>query len=345
MVSTMWPATHHDGRQADSRRVTVHIDGQTLCWAADDAAAAHQAPLRSLDVGERFAGAPRAIGLPGGAQLWVPDSQGSFDAALRAAGVKPGRVAAAIASWPAVAAAVVLTVALLAWFQLRGTALLAQAVVPLIPLSVDQQIGKQAAEWLDREWFERSRIAPERIGRLQERFRAMVQQRSPQVRLAIEFRAAGDDGDMVNALALPDGTVILLDGLVKRMSDDEVLAVLAHELGHVQHRHAMRGLVQGLGTLALAGVVWGDLSSVLATAAATLGQASHSRDQEREADAFAQAFIAQAGLPPEAWASALRKLQQATAGAGADGNGFPAWLSTHPPTEERIRAAEQAASR
>jgi Zn-dependent protease with chaperone function len=345
MVSMTWPATHHDGREADSRRVSVRIGGDALYWHADEAGHGHQAPLRRLAISDRFAGAPRAIDLPGGERLWVHDPDGSFDAALRAAGAQRGRVAAAIASWPAAVVALLVPLALLVAFQWRGAAWSAGAVLPLIPPSIDEQLSRQAAELLDAKWFEPTRIAPERIARLQERLRAIAQAYAPHVPLKIEFRAAGKDGDTVNALALPDGTVILFDGLVMRTSDDELLAVLAHELGHVHHRHAMRGRVQALGTLVLAGVVWRDLSFVAAIAAAMVAWTGHSRDQEREADAYAREFLVKAGLRPESLAAALRKMQQATAGAGANENGILAWLSTHPPTEERIRAAEQAASR
>ncbi len=150
-------------------------------------------------------------------------------------------------------------------------------------------------------------------------------------------RRRGEGG--FNAFAVPNGTIVVLDGLANTLTDDELMAVLGHELGHVVHRHSMKGVMRSLGLLSVASVVFGDFSSVLASSVATMQTLHYSRDDEREADTFGRRFAAAANLPAGTEASVWRKFQkEEKRSAGA---GIPPWLSTHPPTEERLKAAEE----
>lgn len=73
-----------------------------------------------------------------------------------------------------------------------------------------------------------------------------------------------------------------------RIEAIEALAVLAHEIGHVVHRHGMSGLVRSLGLLSVAGTVLGDFSTVAASALGTVQGLRYSCEAEREADLFAR---------------------------------------------------------
>ena len=96
---------------------------------------------------------------------------------------------------------------------------------------------------------------------------------APGVDVRVEFRAGE-----VNAFALPGGIIVVFDELVELAGDDErVLGVLGHELGHVVHRHSTRQLIQALGIAALAGVVWGDFSSVASNVPLILGVMRYGR--------------------------------------------------------------------
>ena len=81
----------------------------------------------------------------------------------------------------------------------------------------------------------------------------------------LEFRTIPDLG--ANAFALPSGIVVVTDDLVaSAASDEELLAVLAHELGHIQHRHALRGVLQTSIIPLLLAAITGDPASVSALA-------------------------------------------------------------------------------
>jgi predicted Zn-dependent protease len=158
-----------------------------------------------------------------------------------------------------------------------------------------------------------------------------------------------------NAFALPGGTIVLTDELVRRVDADAaiVTGVLAHELGHLRERHGLRLLAQ-VGAL---GLLWsallGDFSGLLATAPALLGQASYSRDAEREADGEAVRVLRAAGIAPTVMVTLFEKLaarDDAPSQAGArDGDDAPSWLgiaiASHPADAERIRFFRDAAAR
>jgi Zn-dependent protease with chaperone function len=118
--------------------------------------------------------------------------------------------------------------------------------------------------------------------------------------------------------------------------------VLAHELGHVHHQHGVQLMVRGAIVGAVSAWWLGDISGLLAGAPAALLQARHSRDFEREADAFAAATLRANGIAPRKLGDMLRKLME-TAGREPDGDGrddIADFLSSHPPTQERIAALD-----
>lgn len=155
----------------------------------------------------------------------------------------------------------------------------------------------------------------------------------------------------VNGLAAPDGRIFLTRGFLNRKARGEVTAeelasVIAHELGHVALGHTRRRMIDFTGQNA----VFVMLSALLNRFIPFLGiwianlisaalMARMSRRDEFEADAYASALLIKAGIGTAPQKSLFRKLQALTANAGA---GIPAWLLSHPKTEERIRAIEAA---
>jgi Zn-dependent protease with chaperone function len=146
-----------------------------------------------------------------------------------------------------------------------------------------------------------------------------------------------------------------------------ITAVLAHELGHVRHRHGVRLLVQATVLSGLAAVVLGDFSTVLAGVPVLLGQASYSREAEREADAEAVRILRAAGISPEVMVTLFDKLEEEmnkeemkeNAGqdpAGNKGQGErgsrasvqDSWLgiafASHPADADRVRYFREAAA-
>jgi Zn-dependent protease with chaperone function len=141
-----------------------------------------------------------------------------------------------------------------------------------------------------------------------------------------------------NAYALPGGRVYLLEGLLKKAENaDEVAGVLAHELGHVQHRDSLRKIIQTGGTSFLVGLLFGDVTGAGAVvfAGRSLFDASYSRDQETAADAFAADVMRKLGRSPKAMGELLVRM------SGSDES--MTLLSSHPMSKDRLALMSKGA--
>ena len=157
--------------------------------------------------------------------------------------------------------------------------------------------------------------------------------------------------DAVNGLAAPDGRIFLTRGFLNRkargeVSAEELAAVIAHELGHVALGHTRRRMIDFTGQNAVFVMLSALLNRFIpflgiwiANLISTALMARMSRRDEFEADAYASALLVKSGIGTAPQKSLFRKLQALTDNAGA---GVPAWLLSHPKTDERIKAIEAA---
>ncbi|WP_431048824.1 M48 family metallopeptidase [Roseateles sp. L2-2] len=291
---------------------------------------------KALQVGEWWRGRPTPVGLPDGGTIWLP-----ADSAMGRVLGGQSLMAQTAGSWSLAVCALVALMALVLWFDRQGASLLARAALPLIPTQLDDAVGKRVEQQLESTWLRPSRVPAQRQQAIRARFAEVAGRVFPGMMLNVRFARQGDLPGF-NAMALPNGTIFAFDGLVEALSDDELVAVLGHEAGHVKHRHAMRHLVQGAGLLSVAGVVLGDFQSVAAGALPMAQTLGYSRDAERDSDAEAQRLILREHLPNETLVGAWLKVLEARRRDGRVDTGTP-WLSTHPPIGERIESARQAA--
>jgi len=143
-----------------------------------------------------------------------------------------------------------------------------------------------------------------------------------------------------NAFTIPGGRIYVHTGLLDFASDDDELAgVLAHEIGHAVERHPTKNLSRAYGIQYLTSILLGKNHGKLQTV--VLGIAQHGvltkygRDDEREADDIGFYLLKDAGYPTDGLLRFLRKLQKLQGGSSP-----LAFLSTHPPTPERIARLE-----
>jgi Zn-dependent protease with chaperone function len=200
-------------------------------------------------------------------------------------------------------------------------------------------VSRQTLALLDRAVFSPSKLPTTRRDQVLERFSRLTSSRSP-IPLRLEFRASEPLG--ANALALPNGTIIVTDDLVRLAAhDDEIVAVLAHEAGHVEERHGLRNVIQSSVVSILVSWYLGDVNAIVAAAPAVLMEAKYSRDLEREADDYAAELLRAKGLPATLLADMLQKLEDDRSGRGRDSDAT-AYLSSHPSTRERIERLQNA---
>ena len=147
--------------------------------------------------------------------------------------------------------------------------------------------------------------------------------------------------DEVNAFACADGSVRVYTGIMDVMTDDELLGILGHEMGHVALHHTRRQMQKSMLTsAALQGLAsTGDKVATLTDSQlGALGEviinAKFSRDQETESDDYGYNYLCQAGKNPWALVKSFEKLQKLSGGsqAGPVSNLF----SSHPDTQKRI---------
>jgi predicted Zn-dependent protease len=145
--------------------------------------------------------------------------------------------------------------------------------------------------------------------------------------------------DEVNAWCMPAGKMAIYTGLIQKLnaSDDEIAAVMGHEIAHALREHARERISQQMGTQATIGIVGallgiGELGQGIAGAVADVTlNLPNSRLHETESDRIGVELAARAGFDPRAAVTLWEKM--AKVGGGSQP---PKWLSTHPPHQDRI---------
>ena len=218
----------------------------------------------------------------------------------------------------AIAAALVTVVGVVVFVQV-GLPWMAEKVAPLVPRAMERTIGGQAMDLLDAVHLAPSRLPRARRTELDLRFREMVAGLPREHDYQLAFRDAPSLGP--NAFALPDGRLVVTDQLVALAAgDDELLAVLAHEAGHHEHRHGMRQALQSSAVVVVAGFLFGDLSgtaSLSVSVPVLLLESGFSRAHEREADAFAFDLLRRTGRSPADFATIMGRHRRDGRRAGA----------------------------
>jgi predicted Zn-dependent protease len=228
---------------------------------------------------------------------------------------------------------------LLALFFTWGVDRIVDASVDLVPEEVERRLGSRLHETLVCEDAvargDTLAAALEKCRRVLETFDARG---SSHVTLTVI-----DNDDVVNAMALPGGHIILYGGILQLVDNEhELFGLLAHELAHVQLRHGLRHVARStlIGFLftALFGESTG-VAALLVDNSALLLDLAYGRDEEREADAYAVEAVARAGFDPEGLLTLFDKLSRQKKLE------IPEIVSTHPPTRERIALLEQQIAR
>ena len=153
----------------------------------------------------------------------------------------------------------------------------------------------------------------------------------------------------VNAFACGDGSVRICAGLMDIMTDDEVMAVVGHEIGHVTHtdsKDPMKNAYLRSAVKNAAGAASSTVSklsdSELGAMAEALAGAQYSQKQETEADDYGFEFCIKNNLDPYAMYNALNKLLELSAEAPKESK-FQKMFSSHPDTAKRVARAKEKA--
>ena len=210
---------------------------------------------------------------------------------------------------------------------------------------------------LDETIFDPSELTELRIQEIRELTQPYLEHYAG-LKPQLKFRS----GMQANAFALPGGDIILTDDFVNLAeNNEELLAVLFHELGHLNYKHMTRRALQDSMITLLVVFITGDIDSFdLLTGLPTLIlDLSYSREFERESDNFALDQMHRFDIPLDHFATIMQRLDQYDPEESGDTqlsladeqevseqeSSFSNFLSTHPSTTDRVQLVEQFKAR
>lgn len=237
--------------------------------------------------------------------------------------------------------AMVLTILLVGYFI--GLPAASKHIATKLPMETERVLGIETLTYLENHsWFQGSSISHDRQDEIRIGFKLLIQDLPFKDQYELNFRSSGVFGP--NALAFPGGIIIITDEMVELAeNNEEIYAVLAHEIGHVELRHTLRSIMQNSAIGVIAATVTSDaatLSGAMVGLPIIVAQTKYSREFESEADRFAFQLLTLKGFSPHAFADLMERLSSKHRYRM---KGF-AWISTHPVTSERIEQAREASN-
>ncbi|QOC21789.1 M48 family metallopeptidase [Wenzhouxiangella sp. AB-CW3] len=332
-------AFYQDGLSSRRHPVRVARFGDVVRVTGQDLDLEYRAD--EIHVPTRLGDSARSLELPDGGLIFSEDNE-AIDALFPGSSGLERLVHRLEQHWGAALGAVVVTALASVLFFTHAVPWVGDQAAKRLPMEAEHLLGQQVPTILELMGMRESELPHATRNRLQAAFNellsALPENRDYELRFARW-------GDMPNALALPGGVVIVTDGLVELFEEDRLtVAVMAHEIGHLEHRHTMRSVAQSASVFVVLSLALGDLSGVTALTAGVptfLANNHYSRDFEREADAFALELLKHTGNSPEDFAEALERLVDDKDRARESEFHY---LSSHPPTQERIDQARASGS-
>lgn len=326
-----------DGLRPVAVPARLDLSGDAATLAADRITIRYD--TADLRVSPRVGASDRFIAFPDGMQLACADQ--AFLDTLPQESASEGIVSWLEARSKAAAACVVAIVGMLLVGYFAGLPVLARHLAARIPMETERTLGNQVLSWFDENnWVKVSELHFTRREEIREGFASLTADLPFKDFYRLEFRSGVMFGP--NAFALPGGIVVLTDQLVKLADrNEEVIAVLAHEIGHVDMRHTVRSVLQDSIVAATVATITADaatLSAAVAGLPMILARTKYSRKFESAADDYAFRLLMDNGYSPAAFADIMEKLDTHPGGRPSAFGYF----ATHPLTEERIRRAREA---
>lgn len=319
----------------------IHLHGET----------SRSYSLAGTRLAEPFAHAPAVLYFKDGSHAEVLDP-GLKQQLMDALGYRKSWVVRWQENMATSLAALALLVSLIAVTWFWGLPAAAEHLAREVPPSADQSLGRNAIALLEKQGILKpSRLPEDRLAALRGLL-LRVQPAAP--RIALRLQVADAPGLGPNALAFPDGTIVLTDQLVQTALGENgdldaraaamLAGVLAHEVGHIEMRHSVRSITRSSLTAALSATLFGDFSAVAAGLPALLGNMEYSRDMELAADGYASAALKQRGISLLPLADLFDHLDEQADKAPKMLRQVMSYASTHPDgyaRSQRLREAEE----
>ena len=325
------PVSHPGSLMFDGQQVVVRTERYSNRFDSGD-----------LKVSPRIGSTARHIALPDGGQFTAADDP--FWNTLAQDGSVEG-VVAWLEKRLGVALACVLVVAgLLLAGYFFGLPVAAKHAVKRIPMETEVALGEQVLTWFRKhQWIKYTELKSE----TDEDLHIKLYDLTKELPLKNYYRLEVCRSELfgANAFALPGGIILITDEMYNLAeTEEELLAVLAHEVGHVELRHTMRIVLQNSILAIGVATVTADIATLKTAIAGLpmlLARMKYSRNFEYEADEYAFRLLRQNGHSPSAFASIMARLSDAKPGT----TGVSNYLSSHPRIDERIQRARAMAAK
>ena len=345
--------TLFDGLSSKSNKAVLVIDEQGQVSSEPDIL--NPTPFEQVKITSRVGNTPRTLSFPTG-EIFETVEHERLDAIVKSQGGKETWAHKLESNSKHVAIAMVFLAGFIFWSVKWGLPWLSEEIAYALPANVNNYIGQGTLETLDERVFEQTKLSQARQKELSDAFRQLLPE-NPEFSFRLNLRGGGFVG--ANAFALPDGNIVVTDELVElAQNDNEIHSVLLHEIGHVMHRHSLRGILSHIGLTALVLTITGDVNSAGALVVALpniLLETSYSRDLEWEADTFSLEYMKKYNMRTEDFANFMERLEayaqqidedssgeekgaETTASHDEDRDSESGWLnylSSHPPSSDR----------
>lgn len=211
------------------------------------------------------------------------------------------------------------------------------------PQKFTELISKKSFDYLDNNVLYASKISQIKQEEIRKVFNKITLKLENKTNYQLYFRDFKiDNKSIANALALPNGDIIITDELIKLSNNnEEINSILLHELGHIEYKHGLQNIINSTIISFIIVYIAGDIN-FLGDLGITFGtfllQNSYSRDFEIEADVFAFESMIDARIDPIHFSNILERITP------SESNNFEEmyqYLSTHPLTKDRIDLAHK----
>ena len=229
-----------------------------------------------------------------------------------------------------------------------------EKIAHALPYETNELIASGSMKFLDKAMFDESNLTKEKQQRVSKHFYDKLALLSlndeKKIVYKLHFRSWKMGGtEIPNALALPSGDIVVTDKFIElAKNQDEIDAVLLHEMGHVVHRHGLEMMIEGTFITVAVMMITGDTSGMgdfgvgLGTA---LVSSSYSRGHESEADRYAFDKMLQAKIDPKSFSNIMQRMTEYMAtennSSTSKDNNFLDYFASHPSTKERIEIANR----
>ncbi len=328
----------------DLGRYTVVVEDKT----------AYRGDVASLKISERLGNVERKITLEDGSLFTTLDND-AIDTLFRHRQKSNAFVHYLETHMQWIAVAFVVAILTGISFFKWGIPWTSEKIAHALPYETNQLIAKGSMKFLDKAVFDESNLSKDKQEKIRNHFQTKIAPLSYEDDNKIDYKVyfrswKMGDTEIPNALALPSGEIIVTDKFIQLATNqDEIDAVMLHEMGHVVHRHGLEMLIEGTFITVAVMMMTGDSSSI-GDMGVGLGSAlvssSYSRGHESEADLYAFKKMLKGGIDPKSFSNIMNNMTEYMNEQNDDNetkkeNKILDYFASHPSTKERVELANR----